>query len=615
MKTSVIRHRVADFLKQYPPFDSLSEVDLLEVAGSGRVKFHQANEYIFRQGQEKTEIVWMVQQGRVDLIEDCVADEQLRDVVGEGDLLGLDRFLGIGRSLYSARTAGDVILYGVSAALFESLVQRYPAVKRYLRAHFSVSSLSGSRRTSWLDAEAPPEEFLRARLVVLSVHASHAEVRSRLAGSGNRVVALVEESARPFGVMTAADLATAPIDSVRLGARPCSAALAAPITTRAAVRALITARGETVAVTADGTLDSALRGILTAEELALFSGHNPVRLISAIRNAGSPAEIRPLLRQAKRVVLDALAEPRDVDDCAHIGTEIATALAETCLTQAHNQVSAAGVNAPAVPWCWFMLGATARGELLESGFPAIAAAYDDTVEDLGLECSEYFDKVTEATLTWLRECGVTSANSGQSAWSLSYKPLSEWKRLYGETIRNPLGDNLYVRRELFDLMPLLGESSLLEGVRDETRLQLRDHGVVIALLANDTLANLPPLTFFHGLVLELDGAQRDSVDIARTAISPIVDAARVFAVASGRLIPANTLDRLRNAALDFPHGAAIFADAAEAFRIAHYYQTLTGSSTVAPLQLGKFDQRLLKTAFSSIQRLLEFTDSTFVQGS
>ena len=118
MKTSVIRHRVADFLKQYPPFDSLSEIDLLEVAGSGRVKFHQANEYIFRQGQEKAQIVWMVQQGRVDLIEDCIAGEQLRDVVGEGDLLGLDRFLGNGRCLYSARTAGDVILYGVNAELF-----------------------------------------------------------------------------------------------------------------------------------------------------------------------------------------------------------------------------------------------------------------------------------------------------------------------------------------------------------------------------------------------------------------------------------------------------------------------------------------------------------------
>ena len=40
----------------------------------------------------------------------------------------------------------------------------------------------------------------------------------------------------------------------------------------------------------------------------------------------------------------------------------------------------------------------------------------------------------------------------------------------------------------------------------------------------------------------------------------------------------------------------------------------TGSSgsRIEPAQLGKFDQRLLKTAFASIQRLLEFTASTFM---
>src|SRR2546430_10134876 len=53
-----------------------------------------------------------------------------------------------------------------------------------------------------------------------------------------------------------------------------------------------------------------------------------------------------------------------------------------------------------------------------------------------------------------------------------------------------------------------------------------DHAIVIPLLANDTLANLPPLTFFHGLVLELDGAQHDTFDISSTALFPIAAAAR-----------------------------------------------------------------------------------------
>lgn len=190
-------------------------------------------------------------------------------------------------------------------------------------------------------------------------------------------------------------------------------------------------------------------------------------------------------------------------------------------------------------------------------------------------------------------------------------PLSEWTRLYGETVRDPIANALYARRELFDLRPLFGDKLLLQKVAAGIMLELRDHQKAIPLLANDTLANLPPLTFFRGLVVDLNGAESDSFDIGSVAILPIVDAARVFAVAGRRLAPANTIERLDIAALDFPDGAAILAEAAEAFRVALYYQATAGRE-IRPGRLGKFDQRLLKTAFSSIHRLLEFTESRFI---
>ena len=73
MKTSVIRQRVADFLKQHAPFDALAEQDLLELAGSGRVKFHESEEYLFRQGDAKGQVVWTIQQGRVELLAEDTA--------------------------------------------------------------------------------------------------------------------------------------------------------------------------------------------------------------------------------------------------------------------------------------------------------------------------------------------------------------------------------------------------------------------------------------------------------------------------------------------------------------------------------------------------------------
>ena len=77
MKTSVIRQRVADFLRRHAPFDSLEEQDLLELAGSGKVKFHESDEYVYWQGDAKGAFVWMIQQGRVELLEQSGGQERL----------------------------------------------------------------------------------------------------------------------------------------------------------------------------------------------------------------------------------------------------------------------------------------------------------------------------------------------------------------------------------------------------------------------------------------------------------------------------------------------------------------------------------------------------------
>lgn len=75
-------------------------------------------------------------------------------------------------------------------------------------------------------------------------------------------------------------------------------------------------------------------------------------------------------------------------------------------------------------------------------------------------------------------------------------PLSEWTRLYSETMQSPMDHDLYARRDFFDLAVLSGESSILDSLEKHIQHEMQDHSTTIALLANDTLINLPPLTFF-----------------------------------------------------------------------------------------------------------------------
>jgi hypothetical protein len=162
------------------------------------------------------------------------------------------------------------------------------------------------------------------------------------------------------------------------------------------------------------------------------------------------------------------------------------------------------------------------------------------------------------------------------------------RSLLAAAIREPILEDLYGRRALFDRI-----------------FDIEAPPNVIGILANDSLTHLPPLTFYDGAVLDLDGGRRAHLDLKSSALNPLADAARVFALAHGRLDPPAVLDRLASAAGDYPEHEAVFRDAAEAYRVAFYYDTVGG-------RLSRYDQRLLKTAFVSIRNLLDLTTRTFV---
>ena len=524
MKTAVIRQRVADFLKQHPPFDSLPDLDLLALAGSGRVKFHESDEFIFRQQDRPGPLLFVIQQGRVEVLDESPTGARLRDVLGAGDLLGFD-YLPEGGHRHSARTAGDVILYAIDAALFDALADAHPAIARYLAAHVSAAS-SGVERPSWLDAEPPPPAFT---------------------GS------------------------------------------AEPLTTRDAVRAMLASDTDTL-------------GALTAADLAFFCDHNPPALRQRIRGSRTAAELGPLLECARRYVLDALGTPADADDAALLGSAFTRAALEAAARIAHDELAEAGMEAPAADFCWLAFGPAARGELLRPALPNLAVLYDDAS---GPEAAPWFAALAGQTIACLTEAGLHGPGLTWPRGAQPSMPLAEWKRFYTETVTDPIGAGLYQRREFFDVAPLTGLPALARALQDHIAAELAGSAHAVPLLANDTLCHLPPLTLFRGLVLQLDGAETERFDLRKTVTDPIADAARVFGLVHADN-HAGTLERLAHAGPE-----AVFRDAADAFRAALYFEALAGAPTLDAGHLGRYDQRLLKTVFDAVQRLLEHTIATF----
>jgi CBS domain-containing protein len=199
----------------------------------------------------------------------------------------------------------------------------------------------------------------------------------------------------------------------------------------------------------------------------------------------------------------------------------------------------------------------------------------------------------------------------ENAPEVAVGSLSAWEQRYRDWIRDPILNSIYLVRTMFDFRPVAGDSEQARKLSASIAAGLKDSDIFIPVLANDTMSNVPPMTFFRGIVIELDGAESQMLDMERSALGPMADAARVFALATGNVAASNTLQRLEAASRVLPQHEQVFRDTADAFRIVSYESAIAGRGQVNPSILGKYDQRLLKTAFQSIHRFLEFTASTY----
>jgi CBS domain-containing protein len=340
---------------------------------------------------------------------------------------------------------------------------------------------------------------------------------------------------------------------------------------------------------------------LSASDLALFCNANPALLLQEIASGHSTAELKPLLDLASRLVLNALARPADVDDCSRMATEFVAAATTACIRLAEKDAADSGLTPPSTRLAWFAYGALARGELLRFVPPKVGVVFDDPAHSTSTQATIYGSIVAGRLADWLHQCGLNGPESRWPDGAHPCMPASEWRNFFAATISNPIEYDVYARREFFDLRPLAGDPTFTAELESWLTTQLQSADLLVPLLANDSLGNLPPLTFFSGLVVSLDGTEHTKLDLDANALAPISDAARVFALAAGHK-QINTLDRL--AAIG---DGDIFQDAAEAYRVALYQQALAGTSLLDPAKLERLDQRLLKTAFTSVLRLLEHT--------
>jgi CBS domain-containing protein len=638
MKGQSIATRIADFLKDHPPFTFLQREDIVELAAGGRVKFHEDGEFVFIQGQPRDRFIYVVQQGRLRVIEETPSGERLIDMRGTGDLIGLQGIRSEEPYLHTCRTESECILYALPRAAFTRMIDQSAEARRYLAAYFTLSPAYQHQdelpvgglphapvtlRKGGLYEVEPPQATARNNLVTVLPTTAISTVARCLQSKRVDCVLIVDEQMHPLGKLTDADLRDRLIEGgMAPGARAgdwmnTQLALAHPSdNTGQLLIKLIRSGKQFLVVTADGTARSPVVGLVSERNLFLHYGRFPTVIGQAISSAHNHQGLRVLRDRIEALILEFIEDRASLPWLMEVTSELNRQMIRRALQLAEADVREAGIASPGLAYSWLMMGSGGRGELMIRSAVYHALVYQDPEPTAAEPAAAYFHELARRTHQILHLCGFPASEQGVIAANPEWcQPLSALCAKFEQFIRQPVETRVYLARDAFDFQPVDPLCPLAAVLRASMRAALAANPAFIRHMAADSLQHQPPRTIFQGYVIDKQGMQTAELAIKFHAILPLVDVARVLALEFDLLDVTSTRLRLEAVAQRIEatdsKTAHVLREAASAALVAVYARTSIGLRTatdgavIDPRLLAAETRAMLITAFRNILQALE----------
>jgi CBS domain-containing protein len=265
-------------------------------------------------------------------------------------------------------------------------------------------------------------------------------------------------------------------------------------------------------------------------------------------------------------------------------------------------------------WCWISLGSEGRFEQTfssdqDNGLVFLADAGEGASEALRQRLLPIAERINHR----LDECGFELCRGNIMASSPACcLSVAEWKQRFASWIDRTEPAALLNVTIFFDFRPLAGDADLARDLRAWLAGVVLDEHRFLVQLTRAALENQPPLGLVRDFVFASGASHK--LDLKVNGVTPFVDAARVFALATG-LTDTNTLQRLRAAGERLGFDATEIGAWEEAYQFIQLLR-LRGQdrelaadrpavNLVDPDELNELDRRILRESMRQARRLQE----------
>lgn len=629
MAANIIASRIADFLKKYPPFTSLSKEELYSVSQEVVVQHFEAGDYVFRQEEEGSGYLFVVKEGLVHLERQEGDAIVLVDICDEGDLFGVRAMLSGKPYVFHARSAEESLVYGIPIKRFKPLVESHGQIALFFAAGLAggqagVFDTSVKKRFPFQDSGSllnwnRPLEKTHGDLVWMSPDKSVKEVATAMSEKKIGSMVLCHENGEIAGIATDTDFRekvstgkvsiSSPVSEI-MSREVVTMPLGQPLSSY--LLKMLRHKIRHICITVDGKPV----GMLSERDLMAAHQNHPVTLVYAIEEADTLRRLIDLRNQADNLVRFYLEQRVSISLTASLATHINDVLIRRVMDIALQEVQAAS-GPPPVDFTWICLGSEGRAEQLIRTDQDNAIIYED-VEGSAQEkekVQQYFLQLAGKVNHMLEATGFERCPADMMASNPKWcQPLAEWKKYFSGWIMQPQEKALMLSTIFFDYRPVYGSETLIAQLKDHLKKEIREERIFLNFLAKNALKNPPPLSFFKNLVVERSGEHQHEFDIKARAMMPLVDIARVLSLDIGQLDEMNTVARYHLLAKEEPKRKELYYAAADSYEYLMRIRAINGfthhdSGRFVDIEsLGKLDRQILRNTFEPIYQLQQMLE-------
>jgi len=363
-------------------------------------------------------------------------------------------------------------------------------------------------------------------------NASLAEATAAMTRAGASSVVIVDDGGRPAGILTERDIlraiaaegATALTASVldRMS-RPVVTVAADDLVHVALARMARTGFRHLVVVDESGHV----AGVVTAHGLLRQRAGDALALGDDIATADAAALGRAvaLLPAVARTLRDEGVDARAV--AAVVAATIRDVTGRAAALAAGSML-ADGRGPPPAPWACLVLGSAGRGETLLVPDQDNALVWADGAP---ADSDAWFALLGDRLAAILAGAGISYCKGGVMASNPAWRgAMADWRaRIAGWLSRHRPQDLLNVDI-FFDAAPVAGDRDLGRHLLADAVAAARARPVFLKLLGEQATERGSPFGLFGGL-----RSEGGRIDVKRTGLLPVVAAARVAALAAGRM--------------------------------------------------------------------------------